>query len=76
LGWAAEQNWQVLAFGGHGRTWAAEAATPTLAARAPQQVHHEVGLSLSGIFSVLRLDVGFRLDEPGTTVGVAIARIF
>ncbi len=76
LGWAAEQNWQVLAFGGHGRTWAAEGATPTPAARAPQQFHHEVGASLSGIFSVLRLDVGFRLDEPGTTVGVAIARIF
>lgn len=76
LDWAAERSWQVLAFGGHGRTWAAEGAGPVLAARAPAQFHHEVGASLSGILSVLRLDVGFRLDEPGTTVGVAIARIF
>lgn len=76
LDWAAERSWQVLAFGGHGRTWAAADAAPAVAARAPTQFHHEVGASLSGIFSVLRLDVGFRLDEPGTTVGVAIARIF
>lgn len=76
LDWAADRNWQVLAFGGHGRTWPAAGATPEQAARTPQQFHHEVGASLSGIFSVVRLDVGFRLDAPGTTVGVAIARIF
>ena len=42
----------------------------------PDRVHHELGLSLSGLFGLFRLDVAARLDAPGFAVGVSAARIF
>ncbi len=38
--------------------------------------HHEIGVSLSGLFSLFRVDFATRLDAPGFTVGIGSARIF
>ena len=37
---------------------------------------HEAGVSLSGLFSLLRIDFAVRLDHPGFGVGLGAARIF
>lgn len=78
----AERALNLIVFGGHGRSWLpGRWATP-----APGEAeglvfdsagwHHEVGLSLSGVFSIVRIDVAQRLDEPGFFIGIGTARIF
>jgi len=74
--WAADRDWHLLLWGAHGRAWAADGATQLRAAQASDGFHHEVGVSLNRLLSVVRLDVGVRLDEPGVFAGVAVARIF
>lgn len=77
----AERSWNLIIFGGHARTWAdlpegsptQDIAFPILI---PDQWHHEVGVSLSGIIGLLRIDLAKRLDAPGLTVGVGAARVF
>lgn len=74
----AEDGYNLIVFGGHGRTWLSDDARAELnyPLRVPDDFHHEVGVSFSGIFRILRLDVAARLDEPGFAVGVSAARIF
>ncbi|MEZ4698757.1 MAG: DUF5686 family protein [Rhodothermales bacterium] len=79
LGWhrVAQKGYGVIVFGGHGKTWdpdgrAAQAYGPMYGAN---QIH-EVGVSLSGLFSLFRLDAAFRIDKPGFTVGLGAARLF
>jgi hypothetical protein len=77
----ADRSWNLIVFGGHARTWAdfpegsptEDVALPILI---PEQWHHEVGISLSGLFGLLRVDVATRLDAPGWTVGFGAARVF
>ena len=38
--------------------------------------HQEVGLSLSNIFSLFRVDLAYRFDEPGFYPTIALARLF
>lgn len=79
LGGFVQRGYSLLLFGGHGRTWLADdnvATLPGFAPAVPDGFHHELGLSLSGLFGFLRADLAFRLDAPGVTVGVAAARIF
>lgn len=77
VGWRGpvRRGYSVLVHGGHGRTWGAE-GLEAAGLRGTDGVHHEVGVSLSGLFSLLRLDAAWRLDEPGFAVGVGVARIF
>lgn len=76
--WAVRRNLGLIVFGGHGRTWmtAARKAMLSYIPRVPDQVHHEVGVSLNGLFGYFRLDVARRLDAPGTRVGIWVARLF
>ncbi|MDZ4700336.1 MAG: DUF5686 family protein [Rhodothermales bacterium] len=79
LGWhdVARKGYGIIVFGGHGKTWGEEATT--VFAYGPMygaNDHHEVGLSLSGLFSLFRLDAAFRLDKPGFTIGLGAARLF
>ncbi len=64
----ARRQYNVLVHGAHGRTWGGPLAHT--------RWHHEVGVSLSGLFGALRLDLTQRLDERRTVVGVGIARVF
>ena len=75
----ARRGYNVLVFGGHAQTWVSAVRLRELAPyapRIPDSFHHEVGVSLSGLFSLLRLNLGARLDEPGFAVGLSAARLF
>ncbi|MEL6769971.1 MAG: carboxypeptidase-like regulatory domain-containing protein [Bacteroidota bacterium] len=69
--WAAVNNVGLLVHGAHAAGDLSAFGTTT------DWKHHEVGVGLSGGFALpLRLDVTFRLDEPGTTVTLGFARVF
>lgn len=71
----ARRGYSVILTGGHARTWIPDDAAALHLAATPG-THHEVGLALSGLFSLLRLDAALRLDAPGFTLGVSTARLF
>ncbi|GIV61136.1 MAG: hypothetical protein KatS3mg044_0002 [Rhodothermaceae bacterium] len=72
----------LIVHGGHARTFVSAARRDELAAtlgftpRRPEGFHHELGLSLNGLFGLFRIDVTKRLDAPGLTAGLGLARIF
>jgi hypothetical protein len=77
----AEQGYNILVHGGHGRTWISDARQTDLLQQGipitdPDGMHHEVGISVSGLLGGLRLDVTKRLDAPGFTVGLGLARLY
>lgn len=72
--WAAERNIGLIVHGGHGRTWFGDR---TLLDYAPQYIdgfHHELGVSINGLFYLFRLDFTKRLDAPGFFVSAGVAR--
>ncbi|GAB5534632.1 MAG: DUF5686 and carboxypeptidase-like regulatory domain-containing protein [Rubricoccaceae bacterium] len=60
--------YNILLHGAHARTWDGPFAST--------QTHHELGVSLSGLFGGLRLDVTQQLDRANTVVGIGVARVF
>jgi len=74
----ARRGINVIVHGAHGRTWLSRHNRRALAfdPRVPSRFHHEVGFSISGLFSLFRADFTWRLDAPGFTVGLGAARIF
>jgi hypothetical protein len=76
--WAVRKNMGIVAFGGH--RWMNTPSSGDLQQPgfpfADATTHQEIGASLNGLFSVLRVDAAFRLDRPGTYVGISVARIF
>ncbi len=74
---AARNGYSVLVFGGHASASYGGGATPATSGVSGRiSGHHELGVSLSGILGVLRLDVAARLDRPGYAVGFGFARLF
>ncbi len=71
----AESAINVIVFGGHARNWQRSEFSNELVNQATDW-HHEAGLSISGLFSLFRVDFAARLDAPGFTVGLGTARIF
>ncbi len=80
LGWDAlvRRSIGFILYGGHGRTWIPDARLAGLADTPQYQdrFHHEVGLSVNGIFSLFRIDFTQRLDRSDFVVGMGIARLF
>lgn len=73
----ARRSYNVILFGGHGRTWLKEQEGDLpIASIVPSRFHHEIGLGLSGLFGMFRIDIATRLDAPGFTVGFSAARLF
>ncbi len=77
----AVQNVSLSVHGAHGRTWldAPEGAgTPGVSSfRLSGGWVHELGVSLhAGFFLPVRLDLTYRLDDPGLFVSFGIARLF
>ena len=64
----ARRSYNVIVHGASARTWGG--------ALAAEAWHHEVGVSLSGLFGLFRLDLTQRLDRADTVVGLGIARVF
>lgn len=78
LGWrsAPKTGLSIIAFGGVGKTWSPTHTTNLFRINGTDKVHIEVGGSLSNIFSLFRIDLAFRLDDPGFYPGVSVARFF
>ena len=75
----ARDGYGLLVYGAHARTWlAADRAAEYVAAGYPAGAsdgwHHEVGVSLTGVLGLLRVDVTQRVSAPGTVLGVGFAR--
>ena len=77
----AQRGWSLIVHGGHVRTWMTDAqrtAWTSVGATPPDTDgwHHEVGVGLSGLFGLLRVDVAKRLDASGWGMGIGVARLF
>ena len=80
LGWDAftRRSIGLTLYGGHGRTWISDTRLAQLADTPQYQdrFHHEVGISINGIFSLFRVDFTQRLDRSEFMLGMGIARLF
>lgn len=74
LRYLVERGWGMILFGGAGYADAVGNYPDTLLTS--DGVHSEVGLSLNGLFGLVRLDFAKRLDSPGSFVGFSVARYF
>ncbi len=76
LGWDAmvRRHLDVIVHGAHGTAWlpAGHAAGD----RATDGIHQELGVSLSGLFALVRFDATWRLDRSAFVPGLSISRIF
>lgn len=72
----------LILFGGAANSWISDPATKmefqslTPILRESDGVHYETGVSLNGIFSIMRLDAAWRLDQPDFRLTLGIARYF
>jgi len=75
---ASRMSYNLILFGGHGRTWVSEDRLATFdpGRRVSDGIHHEIGVGLSGILGFVRVDAAKRLDAQGFRVSIAAARIF
>lgn len=74
----AQNAINIIVFGGHGRTWNSSESEAALTNffYGSRDWHHEAGISLSGVFSLFRIDFAKRLDAQGYSFGISTARIF
>lgn len=79
---AAKSGLSLIVFGGSGRTWVSDNQRDFFRSEIgfvpsnSNDWHSEVGISLSNIFSLFRIDVAYRIDEPGIYPGIAFSRLF
>ena len=70
LQWMVNQGYNVLVFGGH-------AFVRDTRSRGDQWIdHNEIGVSLSGLFGVMRFDLAYRIGENQFYPAISVARIF
>lgn len=79
---AAKNGLSLIIFSGFGRTWIPESQRDFFRSEIgfvpsnSKEFHSEIGVSLSNIFSLFRIDVAYRIDEPGIYPGIAFSRLF
>jgi len=68
----------LIVFGGHARSWISDDRLDNLAHdyRYINTFHHEIGLSISGIFDLLRVDLIQRIDRRLFYLGMGFSRLF
>lgn len=78
LQWIAQKGIGIIIHGASGRTWISKDRLRTLGYTTSytDRFHHEVGLSLSGLFGFFRIDTAQRLDKKGFYTGVSFTRVF
>ena len=84
IGWngAGKKGLSIIVFGGVGKTWESSKqkvfiqGLPGNILSSTNGLHSEIGVSLSNIFSLIRLDLTYRLDTPGFYPGISLSRIF
>ena len=71
-------GWNIILTGAVAKTWVSDgrAADLSPAVEITENVHTELGISLSGLFGLVRIDYARRMDASGYTVGITVARIF
>ena len=74
LRYLVEKGWGVILFGGAG--YADAVGDYPDALLTSNGIHSEIGMSLNGLFGLLRLNAAMRLDRPGSFVGFSVARYF
>ena len=77
----AKRGWNVILHGGHARTWTDDDRIIELIEQGAfvegsNGWHHELGLSISGIGGVIRIDGTARLDKPAFSIGIGLPRLF
>ncbi len=73
-----EKGIGIIIFGAHGRSWVSAHGHSDLSPN-PSDVdhfHHEFGISLNNIFSLIRIDTSYRLDNGIIYMGLSLARFF
>jgi hypothetical protein len=71
-----------MMYGSHGRTFISDDRLNLLQSRPDyvlsynDGIHHELGVSLNGIFGLGRVNLTKRLDKPGLNIGFGVARYF
>lgn len=78
LRWVAQKSIGIIVHGASGRTWISKGRLTAMGYTPgyTDHFHHEVGVSLSGLFGFFRLDAAERLDKKGFYAGVSFARVF
>tara|TARA_R110002124_G_scaffold114662_1_gene270115 strand:+ start:4053 stop:6485 length:2433 start_codon:yes stop_codon:yes gene_type:complete len=78
LGWrnAPQTGLSIIAFGGVGKIWNSTSNINQFGVIGTEDLHLEVGGSVSNIFNLFRFDLAFRIDDPGFYPGVSVARFF
>ena len=84
IGWngAGKKGLSIIVFLGAGKTWKSSKQKvliqefPVSLLSSTNGLHTEIGVSLSNIFSLIRLDLAYRLDTPGFYPGISLSRIF
>lgn len=74
LRYPVEKGWSMILFGGAGYADAVGSYPDSLLTS--DGIHSEAGISLNGIFGLLRLDFAKRLDRQGSFIGFSVARYF
>lgn len=74
----ARKNWTFLVHGASGRTWISDKSRANLGFTpiVSEEMHHEVGASISGIFGLLRIDYTKRLNGSGSFLSFGATRFF
>lgn len=78
LGWrkAPQTGLSIIAFGGVGKVWNPSSRVGQFGLTNNEQYHLEVGGSISNIFNLFRIDLTYRIDDPGFYPGISVARLF
>jgi hypothetical protein len=80
IGWRsiAKKHISFLLYGASGRSWISTESFKQLNYQPNYQdhFHHEIGISISGVFQFLRLDLTHRLDQSEIYLGISAARMF
>ena len=73
-----EKSISLIVYGAHGRTWISNQRQMELTHDYiyDDQVRHELGAAINGIFSLFRVDLTYRLDRPRFYVGLGMTRFF
>lgn len=79
---AAKNGIGLIIFGGIGKTWMIEAQKIFLYNQSnyspsiTNDTHSELGISISNIFSLFRIDIAYNFNEAGIYPGIALSRLF
>jgi hypothetical protein len=78
LDYLARKGWAIIIHGAHGRTWidAQDLARLGSTVKYIDRFHQEAGVSLNGLFGILRIDFTQRLDQKGAYLGAGFTRFF